>query len=259
MMFVAAAYVFVPIYIVLRDRMLEPWDGKDMPLKFYNRRRILKLVALNIIGLGAITGAGIIMFTSFMYKTDVQLRNSGVLAAIVFFAFTVMLTAYGAGMYITTIITEQYILQSLYKSKQYKVLDVSLKLFHGPLSHLLAFIGQHTMLMSFCFIEQVTKPAAGNIYVFMFTGIALGIILGASQIANFTWKHQLTWNSAVWWTYVVGSLLFRPQAMLLPYNLAFLCASTAFHSVLWAKYIHHKVTGEKYRYDNSEYLVDLLK
>src|SRR3990172_2995251 len=129
--------IFVPIYAILRKGMLKHIDNDNPPKYLYSKSRITKIVLLNFLLLF------LTIFLLYLLPISVKSRSSlnfyDRFDQIIFglFIFTSLLTAYGTGMYIISIVKEQFTTKLLKTHPEYKTLFITNLFFHGPVSHVL--------------------------------------------------------------------------------------------------------------------------
>lgn len=173
----ALGVVGVPIYLYLRSRMVK----SDFS---YSKRHIVKVVLLHMASMSGIT-----LLHSFILIS--LLHNIGNVSLINFqnFIFQIILLGialYGGGMYITCILVEHF---SARRSKQVTYLQKTLRLIHGPLSHITFEIAYLVAFWNIALIQQKLGLFGSMEYssMFFWTGVVTGVALALALIGNGTY------------------------------------------------------------------------
>lgn len=243
----------VAIYTFFRKKMVKA-THRNMGIDFYSRLRVVKITLAYMLGLFS----ALLFAYSCIYLILHDNRFYGFYSKdlIIFILILIVsfVIAYGGGIYISAIITEEYTLSKLKKYKEYSVLDVQIQLYHGPISHLFIFAGAIYLMLLIATLEfsNPTLDYSGNeLILFAIDGIIIGASFFAAQIINLTWKHQLGFAlpAVVIYSYFLhrGFVDFE----LMPFNIFFFFFLITLCFGLLLTYIHHKIYRTQYVYDEK--------
>lgn len=188
-----------PIYFWERFLMTKRLHHGDRGKAFYNSTRILSLLATNML----ITVIVLLIFFAILLSVKneegLYLWSATQLGILLLFIIFCSFIGYGAGMYITAVTSEVFVLKNIVRTREFKTLDMAHKIFHGPISHVLVFSGAVYAFLTICLMESTIPTAvlAQQTFLmpsYLIVGVLLGIILGAICIRSFTWEHQLPWT-----------------------------------------------------------------
>jgi hypothetical protein len=247
--------LIIPTYFIARSKMAKSAFVGDPPPSYYSKQRITKIATLNfLLVFLSLTYITILMFSIKMHSSDWLLfSTTDVLLFILFFLFCCLI-CYGAGMYIISIIKEQFTTKSLETHPEYKILFLTNLYFHGPISHVLIFSGGFMLFLLMALLE-IAHPinAVPNFYAYFYVinGVIFGVLILASQILNQTWKHQFPWMFTIYTLYLVilGSGVIEFEVM--PFNLFFTIFGFVLSFGLLSKHIIYLVRKQIYRYDDQ--------
>jgi len=174
---ITLSVIGAPIYLYLRSRMVK----SDFS---YSKRHIVKVVFLHMASMSGITLLHSLILISLLH-------NIGNVSLINFqnFIFQIVLLGialYGGGMYITCILVEHF---SARRSKQVTYLQKTLRLIHGPLSHITFEIAYLVAFCNIALIQQRLGLLGSMEYssLFFLTGVITGIALALALIGNGTY------------------------------------------------------------------------
>ena len=182
-----AILVGVPGYIFFRERMVR----REVKPADHSRRRILKLTGINL-GLNSLVTT--YFFTIFVLLV-LKLGNNtgfGELLLAIFFMLTVGITFYGNGIYITSIVLEDYTLPDLRKIPLFKTQFIATHLFHGPVSHILLYSGWLFIFLSLALLD-IFGVSVSQLYFqnwLIMGGLFVGVTYAIAQIYNGTAPYQ---------------------------------------------------------------------
>jgi hypothetical protein len=169
--------VGTPIYLFLRSKMVKA----DFS---YSKKHILKVVVMHLAAMIVITLLHSLILLSMLQTKDVisPLKLQYFVAQIILLAVAL----YGGGMYITCILVEHFAAPN---NKQGHLLKKTLRLLHGPASHL---IFEMSYLLAFWNIAAIQQDLfiAGTTPLFPFftvLGFAVGAAFTLATIGNGTY------------------------------------------------------------------------
>lgn len=111
---------------------------------------------------------------------------------LLFFTLSQIIFAVGIGIYYVSIMLEQFVAAEIKGMKEYKSLRIAIRFFHGPVSHVLIYMGLYFYLLIFSFFEKFDKQGNGYLFVLLvITSAILGVLIGIAQRINMSWKYQL--------------------------------------------------------------------
>ncbi|MBI2103876.1 hypothetical protein HYT59_02635 [Candidatus Woesebacteria bacterium] len=248
-----AEIVYTPIYILFRRRVQKDVvDTSNQPKRFYTLTRILKITGIHFVMSAMIA---IILIAVFMFvKARVGLYswNNFEFSLLILLILDIALVGYGGGSYLASVVAEEYTLKKIREVRDFKFLNLSTEIFHGPLSHVFVFVGIQIVLFLTALLEISQGPPTVELPSprdYLILGLIGGISYGLMQIMNNTWRHQLIWMTAVFLIYIGVIVVNRTDILSLPYNVFFLLFNFSLILTLLAKTLHHLITKDKYRYD----------
>ena len=244
-----ACYIMVPVYTLLRKKMHKVPEREDIPDDFYTVFRIIRTVVLHI----AFTMSYIIMMLLITNELLAgEAANLSRVPALITFAFVMILTiiTYGSGMYITTIISEEYTKKQLADQPDFQPLHISQLFFHGPLSHVVMYTGMLLAKVIMSQFELYIPQDNSNVAIFLVVGMAFGVVNGVAQITNLTWKHQLIWMPQVFLLQLVLAIINGVNIFDYNYHSFVFGNAVVTISIMLAKYAHYKYTDGEYPYED---------
>src|SRR3989344_3442306 len=182
-----AVTVGVPLYIYYRERMSKKkGDRQDR-----SRKRVFKLTAINLL---LNTAATVYFFIIFLLIIASLTGPIGTVefSLSILFMLIVGITYYGNGIYITSIVLEDYTLPDLRKAMSYKTQFIATHLFHGPISHILIYCG---WLYIFLTLAVLDIASGGGVLLrqpnmLFASGLFVGVVYAVAQIYNGTVPYQ---------------------------------------------------------------------
>lgn len=176
----------IPLYLYFRKKM------SQRKIKYIKvEKRVVKLTLINIILTLIITVQLLGIFINVLLRKNSYDMPTIILS--IFFITTGYLIFYGAGMYITSIVIEDYVKSAFEKNKSLFIPLQVIKLFHGPLSHILLYCGCLFALLELSLLDYI-RPAmldSSAIPIPIILGLLGGIFWTACAIASKTYRYQL--------------------------------------------------------------------
>lgn len=175
--------VGVPVYLNFRERMVT--NQKD--IKKHSKRRVIKLTFINF-GLNLVIALFFSTFMLLMLRKVGFVLNNTLMVLVISYFVIIWLTFYGNGIYITSIILEDFTLPQLKSIKAYGTQFIATQPFHGPISHTLIYSGWILVFLILSILNiylPYTMQANRPIYILIAGGI-LGIFYAVGQIYNGT-------------------------------------------------------------------------
>jgi hypothetical protein len=214
----------VPQYVLFRERMVK----KSLTAKLHSRKRVCKLTAVNLVLNLLATVYSFLLLNALLHRSTFS-YTSTFIPLLVFFLVMLCLTFYGNGMYITSIVLEDFTLPDLRIVKSFDTQFIATHLFHGPLSHILIYSGWILIFFALSTLETyIQLPQATSYWLLLlFCGEILGVFYAFSQIYNGTVIYQFMTGTIV--TSICISLLLFQHS-----NLSFLPITTYFLGFLIA-------------------------
>jgi hypothetical protein len=160
--------------------------------KYFSREKVLKLTIINI------TLNLLISFYFCALLIIILMRNGVTFTPqlalpILLIVSIIWLTFYGNGIYITSIVLEDFTLPQLRFDKAFKTQFIATHLFHGPISHILIFSGWLFVMLILALIDIQLPLQVETLYwiPLIISGCILGIYYTVSQIYNGTAVYQI--------------------------------------------------------------------
>jgi len=174
------------VYQYFRARISKYIKKKEEDVEFFNYGILLKLFTL--FGLIPLMPFGFMLLFTQVYSADFLVNQ----LQLIIFSLSQIAFCFAIGIYFTSITVEQFVPQSIKSLEFYKPLRIAIKFFHGPVSHVLIYMGISLFLISFSFFDkfkfdQVDVLTAAGVGA----GVLLGIFFGVAQRINMTWRYQL--------------------------------------------------------------------
>lgn len=186
-------YITLPLvflYILFRNRMIK---SRRHQLRYFSRREVMKLTFANLFLMLSFGLSSIWFYFSLLQRiviTDMTLFN--ILSTIYF--LLLILIAFGDGIYVCSIVIEQFTLSGLKHVKGYKTQFIATYLFHGPISHLYIY---GSGILSF-FVLYLIEKNFMKVYFYQFpvallfiSGLLMGVGFSIAMIYSNTY-HWLT-------------------------------------------------------------------
>lgn len=250
-------YIITPLYTSIRGKIQRNYVDQDQPIKFYSRKRILRLVLMNM---------AIVLMTLLLVMTVVNTLkaqtgsdtwHSSELQVLWLIFLACCVVCYGSGAYIASIVSEEYTLNKLEKMQEFKVLNLPVKLFHGPISHIMIFSGGLVILWLLALLEIALELKTESPLVtvqYFICGVAFGVMYAIAQIRNLTWKDQLAWMGFISLIFVVTTATSAIDIYGKPILMFNLGNSFSLMLILLLRLVHFKISHGKYTYDFKQIL-----
>jgi hypothetical protein len=224
-----AVVIGVPLYIFFRQKMVT----SSHKAKVFSRKKVLKLTIINI------TLNILVSFYFFSFLVMVLMRNGisftpTLIVSTLLMMAIMWVTFYGNGIYITSIVLEDFTLPQLRFDKAFKTQFIATHLFHGPISHFLIYSGWLFVLLILASLDiQLPLPKESLYWIpLIISGLILGTFYAVAQIYNGTAVYQFV--SGVTALIIIFILLFISKTNIshLPITSYFLGCIIAFVVVL---------------------------
>lgn len=171
--------VSLALYVKFRNDM-DKENGKEE----YTKRRLFKLTTINLFFNSLIS---LYFFALFLLVArDFSVFDPFSFAGAILFFFALCLSFYGNGIYIASIVIDEYTSAELREEESFDIQFLATHLFHGPVSHVLMFAG-----FSLAFLALIFLSANGNAVEIgsrpewiILAGAAVGLFHALSQIYN---------------------------------------------------------------------------
>lgn len=219
--------VTIPIYSIIRERMtgsgpirfIRAWmAGKKVDIKStlwmpakkdFSRKRVFKLTFANLL---LNTVATALSFALLLETTPLTLSlTTGQISLILLLFFTICLTYYGNGIYVTSVVIEAYTLLEIRKLSAFKTQFVGTHLFHGPISHIFIYSGWIVVFLLLALLDlsgsKLTPIVSGM--VFLAAATISGGAYGLAQIINGTAFFQVI-TGLIALIIFCGEMIWRP-------------------------------------------------
>ncbi len=238
--------VGIPVYMYFREKMTG--DGflnylanyiprlsqkaqqlKEQRRDVYGRRRIFKLTGVNL-GMNTLISMYALLLLTQIYPS----YSSTSLILFVLFGFTICLTFYGMGIYITAIVIEAYTKIDLHKTYAFKFELLGEHLFHGAISHLFICSGWIGVFVVLAIIDSVSgrqQTISLMLPLILLAGLA-GVISALGQIVNKTAFFQLVVSSVLLFVLCGALVLVPTQFEMHPMVVFVLSALICFNTTL---------------------------
>jgi hypothetical protein len=177
-----------PIYILLREKMVKT----KKPLWSYKTTaRVIKLTFIILLLMFMVSSFYIALFLSILLRAP-ELTFTHILFGIMFL-FMICISFFGSGIYITSIILEDFTLPQLRHIKEFKTQFIATHLFHGPISHLMIYFSMLLGLLVLAVLDIFTPLQNSTTYsslVLIIMGSFFGLFYSIWQIYNGTAPHH---------------------------------------------------------------------
>ncbi len=194
LLFTIAFVIGGPLYIFLREKMTK----KPLAQRKHTSRRIIKLTAINLV-----LNLSVALYFSFflfliLQRPGIQ-YSLQLYCEMLLYLIIIWVTFYGNGIYITTIMLEDFTLPELRDTRSYKTQYIATRLFHGPISHILIFSGWILVFLILAVLDVSLQVPNGttNWQVLLMAGSITGFFVAFSNIANGTAVYQFFTGSIV--------------------------------------------------------------
>lgn len=243
-----ATLMGVPGYIFFRERMVHREKKPDG----HSRKRIFKLTAINLAINSLATIYFFVLFVILVSKIGSEITIGEIFLA-TFFMLTVGITYYGNGIYITSIVLEDYTLPELRSAPWFKTQFIAAHLFHGPISHILVYSGWLLIFLALALLDLSGTPMPVlSTQIFLIIGGSLvGVTYARAQVYNGTAPYQF------WVGFVALALfLFKLSTSgvvltLYPVGLFFISVISMFEIVLSIYFASILIKGKRINWDGS--------
>jgi hypothetical protein len=229
LVFSSALIIVAPTYIFLREKMVK----KPLSKRKHTHKRIIKLTTINFL----------LNFLAALYFTSLLIivlqRSHFVLTPLLIglsllYLISIWVTFYGNGMYITTIMLEDFTLPELREVTSYKTQFIATRLFHEPISHILIFGGWLTVFLILSIMDMSLQSPTPSSYLplIVMTGIITGFFFAFAQIANGTAIYQFVTGTIIVGIHTVFLTFYPAEFSLSPITSYFLSLITTFEIVI---------------------------
>ncbi len=233
-----------PIFLFFRNRMT---DGRKKPVK-RTRERVLRITSIHLLIIFWIYCMVFLFYLSIVGSNFIF--NSLTASMTILLIFSVSLIFYGGGIYVTSILLEDFTLPNVRDIPNFKTQFIATHLFHGPVSHILMCVGSYYSVFTLSLLDLMyskTHSTQLNQNVILGLGIICGLAFSYAQIANRTFLFQILPISLclILYVYVLlsGYAAFIYNA---PLALYFLGSSIATPTVFFIHMLYEKfVKNEK--------------
>lgn len=199
----------VPSYIFFREKMVK----KPQNLRVHSRRRVVLLTAVNL-ALNLLVATFFSTFLLLILNRANFLFDQRLIALVLGYLLAMGLTFYGNGIYITSVVLENFTLPELRSLKAFKTQFIVTHLFHGPISHILIYSGWILVLLILSILDlhlPLSTPESQWLILLIAGGI-LGAFFSIGQIYNGTAFYQFLTGTIS--AYVTAYLLLVKQVSL---------------------------------------------
>lgn len=246
-----ASMVIAPIYLIMRSRVQKVAVDADEPKSFYTVYRVV-WVTLGHMTLSAVSLSfifALFVFVKQRESLEIWSREQILSAALLGISFLMIM--YGGGMYIAAITGEQYTLNKLKKMKEFNVLHLSTELFHGPISHVLAFVGLLVSFFSISLLElTLAARQVADYGLYVFTGAVAGWLFAMVLIKNHTWRHQIPGVVGVAIAFGLKLLVYEVELINYPFVSFFAAFIAVATLMMFGKWLQFTLRKEHYLYEN---------
>jgi len=217
-----AVIIGAPLYMYFREKMIK----KPVSLRTHSRRRVIKLTMINI-ALNLTASLFFSIFLILILQRSNLLSDPALLILVIIYLVIMWLTFYGNGIYITSIVLEDFTLTELRVVNSFKTQFIATHLFHGPISHILIYSGWLFVLLILSIIEIHLKLPAPSTYwpIMLISGVVMGVFYAFAQIYNGTAVYQLFSGTVAMFIIAITLILNR-------INLAFVPVATYFAGLI---------------------------
>jgi hypothetical protein len=227
---------------------------KDQQVEYYSKTRIAKIAFINVVlTISALVYISAIFLSIVLRSSTFIPINVATISILLTYFITSLLVAYGSGLYIISIIKEQFTTKSLRLHPEYRILYITNQFFHGPVSHVYIYSGGLVLFFLISLFEMLDLnlyiPSVKEIVIYIISGVFAGSTLLAAQINNLTWKHQMPYMCSILFIYLFTIIYFPIDILKHPFNIFFLITSSITGFGLLFKHIIFKVLKQIYKYD----------
>ena len=190
--------VGLPLYIKFREGM-----DREMEKEDYSRKRLFKLTTTNFL-LNILVSAYFFVLLSLLLP---YLSDFSLFAYVIFFFFflSVCVTFYGNGIYIASIVIDEYTPPELKEEKLFDLQYLATNLYHGAISHALIYSGWPAAMLFLALLNLsgAVLPQGVNLWLMTAAGSVVGLLYAVAQIYNGTALYQFTTG----FIFLIGFLL----------------------------------------------------
>jgi hypothetical protein len=175
-------------YIFFREKMLK----KPVSERNHSRKRVVKVTAINFF-LNLVAALYFSLFLFLVLQRKGVTYNSPVMISLLAaYLITICITFYGNGIYITSILLEDFTPSDLRLVKSFETQFIATHLFHGPISHILIYSGWMIVFLILAVIDMLwnLSSVSSNFPVLIIAGGVTGFFFALSQIYNGTAIYQ---------------------------------------------------------------------
>ncbi len=245
-----AILVGVPGYIFFRERMVR--RGKTP--NDHSGRRVFKLTGIN---LTINSLAAVYFFVIFIILASKIGFNTtfAELGLAIFFMLTIGVTYYGNGIYITSIVLEDYTMPELRSVPWFKTQFIATHLFHGPISHILIYSGWLLIFLALALLDLSGVPVSklSTQTLLIIGGALVGAAYAGAQIYNGTAPYQFWVGFFALALFLTKLLVSGASLAFYPLGLFFISVIILFETVLSVYFAVVLAKGKKINWDGSGY------
>jgi MFS family permease len=248
--FIVSSAIISYLFLSFRDRTTKKNMNKT-EYKIHIRGKILTVFFYHLLFIfgGSLIGLFVFLLLVNNFNLSLVLRLQNVYLSL-FFLCCLFIT-YGSGVYLTAVISEKHIKNSLSSENDNPILRFYNDYFHGPFSHVLSFTGFGFLMLVFSateiiFSKQTINPSMNfyPIYGFLF-----GIMYFYWLVKNLTWKHQTPWFILILSIYAIFTYHNQINILTFPLNTFNLFFLITINFCLVFKYFFYKKKKGDYRYN----------
>lgn len=239
----------LPGYIFFRGGMVK----SKKRVESCTKKRVFKLTGVNLILNSLVTIYFLILFLILTSNIDLYTNYTDMCLAILFM-MTIGITFYGNGIYVTSIVLEDYTLPDLRSTSEFKTQFIATHLFHGSISHILIYSGWLLIFLTLALLDLsgIASPGLNTQNVLIIGGAIVGIVYALAQIYNGTSPYQFLIGLGVL-TIFLGKLLTTINFTYRPVAIFFAATIIHFEIVLFLYFIYLWVRKRKINWDGSGY------
>lgn len=240
-----ALTIGIPVYIYFREKMTKMASGR----RPHTLRRVVKLTLINFL-LNLLVALFSSVFVILLLNRIGFVFNKFLIIQILLYLTFIFATFYGNGIYITSIVLEDFTLPQLRIVKGFKTQFIATHLFHGPVSHIAIYSSWMVVFLILSIVDIYLKigiPAETWVLLLSAGGIT-GLLYAIAQIYNGSAIYQFI--TGILATLILTFALFQAQTSIyyVPVATYFSGFLIIFNLVLSAYFLRLSMLniGEKY-------------
>lgn len=239
----------VPVYIFFRERMVRRKKRESDD----TRLRVFKITIINMLLNSAVSVYFFLLFIEIFPRLSILIPGNAIMTIV--FMVIMGLTFYGNGIYITSIVLEDYTLPQLRRVPHFKTQFIATHLFHGPISHILIYSGWLLVFFMLAMLEGAsTIPTPMTLTKLLVIGGSItGFAYAVAQIYNGTTPYQFITGTILLAIFLLIGPLEGVVFGYSPMGTFYLSLNILFELTLLGYFAFLKIRRRRINWDQSGY------